>query len=367
MISVPAAYPAAAGRTHEPVWRVRMVTASGEQVGDPLPFTGGTISKTAAVTPRTRATLDVPTGLVPALLDQNYLPTGQRLVFEYQIRNVGDWVVIADLDMVSSTITRPDSVWQLEACDRAVRVARDDTARGGWTEPTGTIGAAVQYIVGRTFPGTVFEITGPALTQTVPADTKTDGDPWTAAVGLATAAQSEVFVRGHDRVCVVRPLPVLGVPADAIGVGESGQVTQYVLSHEMGYNSVAISWQDTTGGTILRVGTWVDTRPTSPVALARIGSHVVYRETWKADAAPTQAEADAAAAAVGMRVAGRSRSPSIRHVARPWLEPGDTITVTYSGGPTELQLVDSVTIPLDNSNIQTTVCRTSDYQMGAPV
>jgi hypothetical protein len=55
-------------------------------------------------------------------------------------------------------------------------------------------------------------------------------------------------------------------------------------------------------------------------------------------------------------------------VARPWLEPGDTIAVTYAGGPTEeLQLIDSVEIPLDNSNIQTTTCRSSEYLMGVPV
>jgi len=359
----------AASRTHQPLWRVRMLTAGGTQIGEPLPFVGGTISKTTSVTPRCRATVDVPTGMVPALIDQNYIPTGQRLVFDYKILGAAtDWQVIADLDMVGSTITRPDSMWRLEAADRSIRVALDDTARGGWVEPTGTIDSAIRYIINRTFPGSTFSTSGPALTQTVPTGTKTDGDPWSAAVGLATAAQSEVFHRAIDRVFVVRPLPVLAASAtDSLKVGADGTVTVYDLVHEMGFNTVAISWQDTTGGTILRVGTWVDTRTDSPVAKQRIGSNVVYRETRKANAAPSQVEADAAAAALGKRVAGRARSPTIRHVSRPWLEPGDTIAVTYSGGPTELQLVDSVDIPLDNSNIQTTTCRSSEYKMGVPV
>lgn len=357
----------AASRTHQPLWRVRMLTAGGVPIGEVLPFIGGTISKTTSVTPRCRASLDVPTGMVPVLLDQNYLPTGQRLVFEHKIVGAAeDWRVVADLDMVGSTITRPDSLWRLEACDRSIRVALDDTARGGWVEPTGTIDAAIRYIINRTFPGSTIEVTGPALTQTIPTGTKTDGDPWAAAVGLATAAQSEVFHRATDRVWIVRPLPVLAVSAtDSLGVGE--QVTQYDLHHEAGFNHVSLSFKDSAGDTILRVGNWTDTRTDSPTSLARLGTHVVYRETRESNAAPTQVEADDAAAAVGLRVAGRARSPTIRHVSRPWLEPGDTIAVTYAGGPTELQLVDSVDIALDNTNIQVTTCRSSEYKMGVPV
>jgi hypothetical protein len=354
----------AANRTHQPLWRVRMLSSTGTQIGEDLPFTGGTITKTMSVTPRTRATLEVPTQMVPTLIDQNYLPTGQRLVFEYRIDGVGGWVTVADLDMVSSQITRPDSVWVLEAVDRSIRVALDDTARGGWVEPTGTIDSAIRYIVNRTFPGSVFEVSGLAGTMTVPAGTVTDGDPWSAAVGLATLAQSEVFHRANDRVWVVRFHPAMMWPADPVdSLGVGRQITQYTLTHEAGYSVVALRYRAKDGGAILATGTWVDARTDSPTSIQRIG-RVVYRETRDADAAPTQSEASSAASALGARVAGRARSPSIRHVARPWLEPGDTIDVTYSGGPTERQLIDSVDIPLDTSNIQTTVCRTNQYKIG---
>lgn len=368
MITMPAGWLDAANRTHAPRWRVWMVDQAGAEIGQPMPIVGGRISKTWALTPRTRASIEVPTQMLPALIDQSMIPTGQGIRIEYNIAHYTDWVIIADLDLVSSRISRPGS-WRLEAADRSIRVALDDTARGGWVEPTGTISAAIQYIVKRTFPSTVFTVTGPATTQTVPAGTKTDGDPWAAAVGLATAAQSEVFFRPTDKGLVfVRPLPtVSGAPVDAVGVGPAGQVTQYDLTHEMAYNAVALTYQDKSGGTVLRVGRWTDTRTTSPVAVQRIKSHVVYRETRKADAAPSQAEADAAAAVVGRRVAGRTRSPSIRHVCRPWLEPGDVVDVTYAGGPTERQQVDSVDIPLDNTNIQTTTLRSDAYQMGTPV
>ena len=101
-------------------------------------------------------------------------------------------------------------------------------------------------------------------------------------------------------------------------------------------------------GDVLRTGIWKDTRTDSPVSVQRLGAHVVLAEDKQVDTPPAQVDADAAAAAIGRRAGGRARSPSIRHVARPWLEPGDTVQVTYAGGPTEAQLIDSVEIPLDN-------------------
>ena len=367
MIIVPAEYLIAANRPHAPRWRVSLRTAAGDMIGDYLPITGGSLSREWAMTPRTRAQVRMPTQMVPTLIDQNLIPTGQRLRFEYAIEHFGQWVVMADLDLVKSTITRPDSVWELEAVDQSARIALDDTARGGWTEPSGTIADGIRYIVRRTFPNAEFLITGPANTQQVPANLKTDGDPWNAAVALATAAGSEVFMSGSERWCRVRPIPSVQTGAnDELTVGAGGTITRYDLKSEMAYNSVALVYQSDTGADTLRVGRWTDTRPNSPVSLQRIGSHVVYRETRKANAAPSQVEADDAAAALGRRVAGRTRTPTIRHVSRPWLEPGDTIQVTYAGGPTEWQMVESVDIPLDRTNIQTTRLRTDQYEMETP-
>ena len=368
MITAPAGYLQAASVTHAPKWRVSMLTASGTPIHDALPFTGGSISKDATQSPRCRASIDIPTQPVPGLLDQTMLPTGQRLRFEYSIAHFDQWVTVADLDVVRSTITRPDSLWRLEAVDRAARIGLDDTARGGWVPQTsGTIAAAIQYIVNRTFPGTVFDITGPALTQIVPPDSKTFGDPWQLAQRLAVLAGSELYFRAHDRVCVVRPVADLGTPVDTLSVGAHGTVTQYTLDHEMGYSTTAVRYISKAGGDVGRTGLWVDTRTDSPVAVQRIGSHVVYVEDQEVTEWPSQADADAAALALGRRAAGRSRSPSIRHVARPWIEPGDTVQVTYIGGPTELQLVDAVELPLDNSNIQVTKLRTHEYSMEVPV
>ena len=42
------------------------------------------------------------------------------------------------------------------------------------------------------------------------------------------------------------------------------------------------------------------------------------------------------------------------------LEPGDTIAVTFSGGPTELQMVESVEIPI-RPDVQVTTLRNYAY------
>ena len=345
-----------------------MLTATGDMLHGAMPVIGGSITKDATQSPRTRVTVDLPTQMVPGPIDQDMIPVCQRLRLEYSIEHYGQWVVVADLDVIRSTVTRPASIWSVEAVDRAARVGLDDTSRGAWApQTTGTIGAAITYIVRRTFPQTSFLITGPALTQTVPPDSKTFGDTWDLARRMAQLAGSELFFRAHDRVCVVRPLPDVGAPVDALTVGDLGTVTGYTLDHQAGYNTVAMRYLSADGGDVLRTGLWVDRRTDSPVAVQRLGSHVVLVEDKEVDTAPSQADADAAALALGRRAAGKSRSPSIRHVSRPWLEPGDTVDVTYAGGPTEAQVVDAVEIPLDGSNIQTTVLRTHAYKMGVPV
>jgi hypothetical protein len=370
MITVPADWPADARITHEPQWRGQILDAAGAVLVDGLGIRGGRIVKDAARNPRCSIdSLEIPTeSPVPSLIDQHYLPVGGRIRLQHRIAPDEAWTTIADCDMVRSTIARPDSTWRLTAMGREARIALDDTARGTFALPNGTMADAIRYIVNRTFPGTVFDITGPATTTAMPAGGKGDGDPWRIASGIAVAAGSEIYFRGHDRVCVVRAIPDLAVTAvDTVDVGATGVIQRYDLDHEMGYNTVCLVYQNQAGSQNLITGTWTDTRTDSPVAVQRIGSHVVYRETRKADIAPTQASADLAAAALGRRVAAKSRAPTIRHIARPWLEPGDTVAVAYAGGPTELQLVDSVSIDLDGSNMQTTICRSHAYKMGVPV
>jgi len=366
VIPVPAEWPTIASGTHAPRWRARIAEPDGTVVADDLPITGGQIERDEEGGLRTRANVDIPTTAIPSLLDQVYLPTGRRLQLQYTIGD-GAWVTMADVDMVASAIARPDDMWTISATDRSARIALDDLSRG--TIPVfggDTVENTVRAIVHRTFPGTTVTATGPATTQLVPAKyggESTDGSPWQVAEALAGEAQSEVFYT-YDRQVRIRPVPGIGTPVDTLTVGESGQLTGYVVQHEMAFNSVAYHYVSNTTNNTLVIGRWTDTRADSPVAVQRVGSEVVVGFVAKVDQAPSQAEADAAAAAWAKRAAGRARSAELRHPTRPWLEPGDSVDVTFLGGPTETQVVKSVGIDLGPDNIQVTRLRNDDYKMG---
>lgn len=365
MIDVPAEWLAAVSRSHAPLWRAQLLHRDGSTAAGDLPITGGQITRDENRTPRTEANVDVPTTTVPQLLDQALLPVGGRLLLQYSV-NGGRWATMADLDLMASAIARPEDMWTVAAADRSARIAADDLGRAAVPDYTGqTIGAAITGLARRTFPAMPATVTGPAATQTVPAGYEgigVDGDPWAAIGDLAAEAGCEVFVQGHTGTLIVRPIPGTGTPVDRLAVGESGVITGYVVKHAQAVNTVSIQYRNKDGA-LLRRGTAFDTRPDSPTAVQRVGCNVTHNETIRADAAPTQAAADAAAAAVLARMTGQARAAELRHPTRPWLEPGDTVAVTFLGGPTEDQVVESVGIDLGPDNIMVTRLRNSDYKM----
>jgi len=152
---------------------------------------------------------------------------------------------------------------------------------------------------------------------------------------------------------------------DTVDVGEEGSVVGYTVKHEMSINTVAMVYR-ASNGQVLRRGYAEDRRPYSPSSVQRVGSHVVEGRVIDSDGAPSQAEADAAAAAWLTRQ-GKPRAAELQHPSRPWLEPGDTVQVSFLGGPTELQVVESVGVDLGHEGLQTTRLRNHDYQMSTEV
>jgi hypothetical protein len=67
-------------------------------------------------------------------------------------------------------------------------------------------------------------------------------------------------------------------------------------------------------------------------------------------------------------MAGLGRAPVVRCVPRPWLEAGDTINVGFAGGPTEAQLIDTVTTAIgDPVAVQTVALVNDEYTIFEPV
>ncbi len=117
MIDVPPSWLDAVSRTHAPRWRAQVLHGDGSTAIPDLPVTGGQIVRDESGTPRTEASVDIPTTAAPTLLDQSLLPTGGRLVLQYSV-NGEPWATMADLDMVSSTIAR------LSRLDSGIRFRR---------------------------------------------------------------------------------------------------------------------------------------------------------------------------------------------------------------------------------------------------
>lgn len=361
MIAVDAGWLEAANHSHRPVWNVDVLDAAGQVRVPGLPVTGGQLTMDEGRTPRTEANVDVPATAVPTLMDEAYLPGG-RLRLSYAIH---PWpaVVVADLDIVASAIARPEDMWTLAAVDRGARVGMDDLARTAPVALGGLIaGDAVAALVRRTFPGDPVDVTGRAGIVRLPADwdAPDTGSPWREAENVAAHAEAEVFYDRVTRRCTVRGVPDIGAPVDEVAVGV--QLTGYTVKHELGYTTTVHRFEDKADGVVR--GVHVDTRAGSPTALARVGSHVTAARSTTVGVLPSQAQADSAALAASRRSTGRARAAELRHPARPWLDPGDTIRVTFLGGPTEDYVIESIGVDLGPANIQVTRLRNHHYTLG---
>ena len=343
---------------HAPRWRV---TTSDGQDWTRL-IVAGSISRSSGQSPRSTLGLTIAEPGKPGTLDQGLLPLGRDVEVRYRIRPYAEELVIAAGRLMGSHLQRDSSTWAMEILDWAGCIRLDLTRPEDWPSRPATVDALIKAIVQRTIPDAVFDITGPAIGAPVPADLEMDGDPWGIVEGLAQGTGSEAWFK-PGRTLVVRPEPQLqATGVDWLKVGNGGTITAYEVGHEAGYSRVEIRYEDKADPPNVTLGVWQDTRPDSPTSVARIG-RVTLREDHKALlGVPTQAQADANAAALALRAAGRGRRTVVRHIPRPWIEPGDTVQVTLSGGPTELQLVESVEIPI-GPGVQVTTLRNYSYEV----
>ena len=131
MIPVPDGWAEAASGTHAPKWRARILDPAGALVVADLPIVGGQITRDESTAPRTQVNVDVPTTAAPQLIDQAYLPVGNRLQVQWSIAPSTTWVTVADVDLVASAISRPEDMWTLAGADDSHRLLpRARPARG---------------------------------------------------------------------------------------------------------------------------------------------------------------------------------------------------------------------------------------------
>jgi len=356
----------AASRSHRPEWRVRLWLRNGTT--RLLPVKYGAVIKDLDST--TTINVEIPTGLEPGLLDQDYLPAGSSISAEYRIRNATPWLRIARCDIVSGAIARPESTWVLSCVDRGRRIAKDDLKRSRMILRKAPIAENIANIIRRTFPGINVEATGRATTMEFPTPDDLDitqGDPWALCKELAAAAGAIVYEDCARSVFVVENAPDLDDPVDSLVVGDGGSLTRYTIQHEMGPNMAIMEYVDADSNSVVRTGQAIDTSPTSPVAYQRVGTYIVTTEQARVKQAPGQADADLAALALLRRESSMMRRANLVHPQRPWLQPGETVSIAYLGGPVEDQVIERVEIPMVTGEEQVTVLRTDMYQMSSPL
>jgi len=343
---------AATSRPHEPQWRV-LLDGQEQQILD------GQIRKTLTSWPATLIDLKLVASPLPSQPGSLLLPFGTEVVIQWRVLPVQAWTTIAHGVVTRSQLDRPDGEWNLEAVDRSGVIAVDIFDRGSWTPPPGmTVADMVVYIVRRTYPGFPISQSGAVTTTPVSDDLKVSGDPWAALADQVDSAGGYARFTPDGGQLIVGDAPVIG-PADlALSTGPGGTITAYNVIFERAYNRAYITFTDPADDTIKVYGRWTLTDPSSPLDPANLGTNVGYYE--ERDGTPSQAQADAAAQALGRRLLGRGQNARLNHIAAPWLEPGDTLSVTYAPGISQNELVVAVTIPMGGQEQETTL-RNSDY------
>jgi hypothetical protein len=268
-----------------------------------------------------------------------YKPYGTRCEWSYRPDPGEPWMVVADLWVTQVTLDRPEGEWTVECVDASGMMDEDNIVPAyPWAVVPGeTIEAAVGRLIRRTFPGARITVAAGAATSVatpVPDsfDVKDRRSPWELLDALTDLAGCDVHIT-PDEAYVLRRVPDVAATAVDVLAADRNMVG-YTLNLNSAWNTVALSYEDRTSGQNRTVtGTWQDTRPDSPLSVARLGRRITLWESR--EGTPTQSQADAAARVVGARAAGLARALTVDTLPRPWLEPGDTVAVTFQGGPVE--------------------------------
>lgn len=318
-----------------------------------VPVTDGWVLKDAGQFPRTHVQVTcADTSLVPHTASDLLQPNGSCLKVEYGYTDTAGtttWITVADGPITQITADRPGALMRVEAADPTVGSSShtDMDAGTGFTYFAGTtIVSAITSLAGAgvaSYAGIdTTALTAAQLAQVVPADyTIPKSTRWEQVEELADLLGAEAYFR-PDRFLVLRPVPVKGgTPAFAFEVGPAGTITGYQSETRRAVSQVALRYG--TGPSWI-TGVWQDLDPNSPTYT--LGPYGTFGVLEVRDGTPTQTEADAAARAYAKRLRGDGRTFTVRAVPVPWLEPGDTVTVSPVGNITETHVCQSVSLPL---------------------
>lgn len=339
-----------------PLLRTTFLDPDGREIPSVAPITpAGKYESDASRWPRTTVELNLPTAITPGQTASPVSPYGGGLLVDVGVEYLGAsrWFRLATLDVVETTIDRPEGTIVVKAASHEARVDEDriDT-RSSTSAGTGTalVTSLVRRTLGNAHP--VDNRVPPGSDPTYAAGAfRLDGGVWQTVEAIADASG---FVAWFDAMgtLVLAPHPVKGTPSTTYRTGDGGTLTGYRSVRGWAYNRVAQRYEDDAGARI--VGVWQDTNAASPTRVGGpYGRHthmpdVIHVDTGKL---PSQAVADKAAASVARRNAAGFRTVTLRTIPAPWVECGDTVAVGLLGGMSETLLVARHEFALDGLDV----------------
>lgn len=356
----------------QPLVALTFLDPSGAPVKSPPPVTpAGKFVTDSSVWPRQTLTLTLPTAITPDRTAPPVSPYGGGILVDVGARYLGAdrWFRLATLDVTETRVNRPEGTITVKAASHEARVDEDRvTTRTATSAGTGTalVASLVRRTLGASWPVRNLVTVDPTFAA---GAFRLDGGVWQTVEAIADASGFEAFFDSVGAL-VLRPAPVkAATPSTRYTVGEGGTVTGYESTRGWAYNAVAQPYEDDAGSRV--VGLWQDTNPSSATRVT--GPY--GRHTWVADPIrvdvgklPSQATADAAAASVARRKGAPFRSASLRTIPAPWVEPGDTVDVTFLGSLTERLLVVRHEFDVDALDVATLVAADDSYtaDLGTP-
>jgi hypothetical protein len=305
-----------------------------------LEVTAATVTLDEATAPRVVANLTVVTPAA-AQLAQLDPRAGVRIQLEAGYVRPGgaeDVAPVFDLGLRRVSPTRPGDTTQLEAASDEALVIDASPAVAASVNTSSTTAGIVALIKQAISPApriVVTSPTGPAVNVSpIP-------DRWAGVADLADRISARAYDDG-TRTWRITPDTVLTDPVHTLKVGPGGTITGTNDATDRGswFNYVIhqYRWRPA-GGTDQEV---------MATAYVKAGPYAIDGPAGKRisldprSTATTQADANAAAAAVLARQLTRSRQQSITAVAAWWIRPGDTLRVERVAGKASTEVLSSV-------------------------
>lgn len=213
---------------------------------------------------------------------------------------------------------------------------------------TGNAVAAVTALIRRSLPDAVID-SSTAVDAAIGARTwDIEGDPWQAAVEIATAIGCEAYADA-DGGFVIGPLPDLPTanPVWTIAAGEGGVYVQATrtVSADGVHNGVLARGESTETATAPVSALVVDNDPGSPTYW---DGPYGRRPAFYSSSTLTTTGACVQAATLRLRTAqAPNASADLTSLPNPALAAGDVLRVVYPDGRRELHQAAAFTVPLD--------------------